>query len=71
MNDLKKALATVLATAETGVLKIIAVAAASGDYAAIDRARAVAERLRNINSDMGAKAKRRSRMPKRKPILVY
>ena len=57
MNDLNKTLATVLATAETGVLEIIAVAAASGDYAAIDRARAVAERLRDINREMGATAK--------------
>lgn len=57
MNDVNKTLATVLATAETGVLEIIAVAAASGDYAAIDRARAVAERLRDINREMGATAK--------------
>lgn len=57
MNDVKKTLATVLATAETGVLEIIAVAAASGDYAAIDHARAVAERLRDINKDMDAMAK--------------
>ncbi len=57
MNDVNKTLATILATAETGVLEIIAVAAASGDYDAIDRARAVAERLRDINREMGDTAK--------------
>ncbi len=57
MNDLEKKLAMVLATAEAGVLEVIAAAAASGDYATIDRARAIAERLRDISRDTSAEAK--------------
>ncbi len=57
MNDVNKTLATVLATAETGVLEIIAVAAASGNYDAIDRARAVAEKLRDINREISGTGK--------------
>ena len=48
MNSVENRLANVLAEAESGVLKVIADAAVSGDYAAIDRARAVAEKLRDI-----------------------
>jgi hypothetical protein len=51
---MEKKLATVLANAEAGVLEIIAAAAASRDYAAIDRARAIAERLRDINREVNA-----------------
>ena len=54
MNDIEKKLATVLADAEAGVLEIIAAAAASRDYATIDRARAIAERLRDINREVNA-----------------
>lgn len=54
MHDMEKKLATVLANAEAGVLEIIAAAAASRDYAAIDRARAIAERLRDINREVNA-----------------
>ncbi len=57
MNDLQKKLAMVLATAEAGVLEVIAAAAASGDYATIDRARAIAERLRDISRDTSAGTK--------------
>ncbi len=57
MNDLEKKLATVLATAEAGVLEVIAAAAASGDYAAIDRARAIAEKLRDVSRGMSAGTK--------------
>ena len=48
MNDVKNRLAIVLADAESGVLEVIAAAAASGDYATIDSARAVAGKLRDI-----------------------
>ncbi len=57
MNDLEKQIATVLATAEAGVLEVIAAAAESGDYAAIDRARAIAERLRDISRSTSAGTK--------------
>ena len=51
MNDVENRLATILSTAEARILEVIADAAANGDYAAIDRARAMAERLRDINRD--------------------
>ena len=54
MNDIEKKLAKVLADAEAGVLEVIAVAAASGDYATIDRARAIAESLKDINRNVNA-----------------
>ena len=80
MNDLEKELTTVLANAEASVLEVIAAAAASGDYATIDRARAIAERLRDISRDsnagtkvtkapspvyMGTQRKKRKKTPKK------
>ena len=49
MNDIENRLAAILSTAEAQILEMIAEAAAAGDYAAIDYARAMAERLRDIN----------------------
>jgi len=48
-------LAKVLADAETAVLKVLAEAAASRDYVAIDRARVIAEKLRAIREGVDRK----------------
>jgi hypothetical protein len=55
MDSVEKRLATALADAETAVLKVLAEAAASGDYAAIDRARVIAEKLRAIHEGVDRK----------------
>lgn len=52
MNEPAKKLTTILENAEVDVLEMISLAARAQDYAMIDRARSVAESLRNITSQL-------------------
>lgn len=50
MKDIENRLSAIVSTAEKRVLELIAEAATAGDYEAIDCARTMAERLRDINT---------------------
>lgn len=52
MNETTKKLTTIMENAETEILEVISLAAKAQDYATIDRARSVAESLRNITSQL-------------------
>lgn len=62
MSEIEKNITEILVEAEASVLAVLVAAAASGDYAGIDHARAIAEKLRAIigNVDAGSKAAERS-----------
>jgi len=68
MNSVENTIAKIIADAEAAVLKVLAEAAASGDYAAIDRARGIAEKLRAIGEGVSQKsnAAKSSPAPERK-----
>lgn len=53
MNSVENSLSKILTDAEAAVLKVLSDAAAAGDYAAIDHARALAEKLRNLHQGLG------------------
>ncbi len=79
MASVENRLAKILADAEAAALQVLAEAAASGNYAAIDRAKAIAEQLKALGagvdrkSDVAAspprprnkKGKRRKKTPKK------
>ena len=48
MDSVENRLAKILADAEAAALQILAEAAASGNYAAIDRAKAISEQLKGL-----------------------
>lgn len=54
MKDIESRLSAIVSTAEASVLELIAMAATAGDYEAIDCARAMAERLRDINTGVAS-----------------
>ena len=55
MNNIEDRLAKILADAEASALMVLAEAAAAGNYAGIDRARAFAEKLRDIGAGVDRK----------------
>jgi len=54
MKDIESRLSAIVSTAEASVLELIAEAAIAGDYEAIDCARTMAERLRDINTGVAS-----------------
>ncbi len=56
MNSVENRLAKILVDAESAALKVLAEAAASGNYAAIDYARGIAKKLRAINEGVDRKS---------------
>ena len=56
MDSVENELAKILADAEAAALNVLAEAAALGNYAAIDRARAIAEKLRAIREGVDRKS---------------
>ncbi len=66
-RNLNDDLSNVLRAAEEDVLEIVALAAKDCDYAMIDKARAVAERLRSLNPDLSLASAVKVEQEERKP----